>query len=222
MNHLDIELIKQAIQDAENLKSKLPDSISKKYGFSSQKIRHLLNNLCSFNNVKYLNIGLFKGSSFWSAIFNNQMLATGIDTFSPPGANKEVEKDFYKNLAEVISNEEKTVLRQINIICQDCFSIELKDKYNIFFYDGDHAEECQYKALTYFDQYMEDEFILIVDDFDGFCDNNVKLATDNAIKKMHYNTLFRWEGKGDFGNWDVNTNNVWWNGLLVCLLSKNE
>ncbi|HMP32698.1 MAG TPA: hypothetical protein PKD85_24030, partial [Saprospiraceae bacterium] len=79
--------------------------------------------------------------------------------------------------------------------------------------------EGQYKALTYFDKFLEDEFIFIVDDFDN---EIVKAGTEKAIKDMGYEVKYRWEGKGEFGNWDVNTNNVWWNGILVCLLKKNK
>lgn len=212
-----IDFVNKSIIDADNFKSKLPDSVSKRYGFSSQKVRHLLNNLCSFGGAKYLNAGLFRGSSFWSAIFNNSLIATGIDTFSFPDANKEVENDFYKNLSEVISLEEKTVDRQINIITQDCFTVQLKEKYNVYFYDADHTLNGQYKALTYFNEYLEDKFIFIVDDFDN---ETVREGTERALRDMNYNILYRWEGRGDFGNWDVNKNMVWWNGILCCLLEK--
>jgi len=218
MSESIIKFIEDSISRADNLDSKLPDGVSKKYGFSSQRVRHLLNNLCSFETAKYLNCGLFRGSSFWSAIFNNSLVATGIDTFNPPDASKEVENDFYKNLAEVVAMEKNTVVnRQINIITQDCFTVNLLDKYNVYFYDADHSKDGQYKALTYFDRFLKDKFIFIVDDFDN---QTIKDSSNSAIRDMNYKVLYRWEGQGDFGNWDVNTNNVWWNGILVCLLEK--
>lgn len=39
---------------------------------SSPKVRHLLNNLCSLPSTSYLEIGTWKGSTWISALFQNQ------------------------------------------------------------------------------------------------------------------------------------------------------
>jgi hypothetical protein len=54
-------------------------------GMSSPKVRMLLNNLCDRPNTRYLEIGLWKGSTLVSALYNNAKhidLAIAIDNFS--------------------------------------------------------------------------------------------------------------------------------------------
>jgi|ERR1017187_3286468 hypothetical protein len=213
--NLTIENLQKIIQDSENLKSKLPTEIAQKVGMSSQKIRHLLNNLCALDNIKYLNIGLCGGSTFWSAIYNNNVKATGIDSWQDQN-REDIVHNFWRNLSEVMNKETQIVNREIHIYMQDCFTVELKDKYNIYMYDAGHTENDQYRAITYFDKYLEDEFLLIVDDWD---DIYVKKGTMRGLEEMKYNIKFIWEGKGVFGDWRADSNHFW-NGLLVALISK--
>ena len=44
-------------------------------GFSSDRVRHFLNNLCSYEDTKYLEVGVYKGSTFCAAIQNNDVTA---------------------------------------------------------------------------------------------------------------------------------------------------
>lgn len=213
---IEISKVEKAIQDAENLISKLPEEISGKEGASSQKIRHLLNNLCSFDGARYLNVGLFTGSSFWAALFNNSVDAVGVDWWRNGTAAKCDEKAFWNNLCSVIALESDSFNRNIQVINGDCFSCKLDGKFNVYLYDAEHSEENQYKALTYFDKYLDDQFILLVDDFD---DNAVRNGTFRAIKDLGYRIDFQWEGKGVFGDWNPSSNH-WWNGFLVAVVSK--
>jgi hypothetical protein len=214
---ITINDISSCINNSEKLISKLPVSVSERPGMSSRKIRHLLNNLCALPDARYLNIGLCSGSSFWSAIYHNNVKATGIDWFRND-TTKGTEKEFWANFATVISLEEQTLDRYIQIYNQDCFTVKPKDKFNIYLYDAGHSEENQYKALTYFNEYLDDEFVLLVDDWD---DKDVQLGTTRAIKDLGYKVKFFWEGAGRFGNWEPSSD-TWWNGFLVALIKKNE
>lgn len=211
-----IDKVLKAITDADNLTSKLPIEVSQAPGLSNQKVRHLLNNLCSIPNARYLNVGLFTGSSFWSAIFHNDVKATGIDFWRNNVAAKCDEINFWKNLGNILSFEKNDVNREVHIINQDCFTVDLKEKYNVYFYDADHTFDGQYNALKYYDRFLDDNFIFIVDDFD---DTIVKAGTEKALQD--YEILYRWEGKGQFGDWRPNSEH-WWNGILVCILQKKE
>lgn len=188
----------KSIENAEKLISKLPARIAERPGMSSRKIRHFLNNICSFDGAKYLNCGICSGSSFWSAVYHNNILATGIDWFRND-TNKSTEKEFWKNLSSVITQEKETLNRTIEIINQDCFTVELKQKYNVFFYDAKHDEESQYRAITYFNKYLEDEFFLLIDDYDN---QYVKSGTDRAIRDMQHQVVLYGIGQGQFGDWD--------------------
>jgi hypothetical protein len=211
------EFIENSIGKAEDLISKLPVSVSERPGMSSRKIRHLLNNLCSMEDARYLNIGLCSGSSFWSAVFHNNVKATGIDWFRND-TTKGTEKEFWTNFSAVINLEDQILDRYFQIYNQDCFTVKPKDKFNIYLYDAGHSEENQYKALTYFNEYLDNEFILLVDDWD---DKDVQFGTSRAIKDLGYKAKFFWEGAGQFGNWEPSSD-TWWNGFLVALIKKYE
>jgi len=51
-------------------------------GMSGSKTRHFYNNLCSFPDITYLEIGTWKGSTVCSAICNNISTVVCIDNFN--------------------------------------------------------------------------------------------------------------------------------------------
>ena len=110
--------------------------------------RHLYNNICSFeNDVRYLEIGTWKGSSLISSLYgNNHVKAVVIDNWSQFGGPRD---EFDKNIQKFIPNA------NLEVIENESFSIDLKStfgdrKFNIYLYDGDHSAEAQSKALTYY------------------------------------------------------------------------
>ena len=77
--------VKKSITLASEEKSNINKPILQMKGMSSPKVRHLLNNLCTLPNCNYLEIGLWKGSTFMSALSNNDSSinsAIGIDNWS--------------------------------------------------------------------------------------------------------------------------------------------
>lgn len=67
-----ISHVKESIEKAKNGISKLYQGILNIEGMSGSKIRHFLNNVCSFKGVNYLEIGCWKGSTLVSAAYNNE------------------------------------------------------------------------------------------------------------------------------------------------------
>jgi hypothetical protein len=64
-------------------RSKLTQEILALEGFSGTKTRHLYNSICSAPWAKYLEVGVWKGSTFVSALYNNTHCnATAIDNWS--------------------------------------------------------------------------------------------------------------------------------------------
>ena len=68
-----IEHVKQSIQNAELGISQLNSKILNLEGMSSDKVRHFLNNICSLEHGNYLEIGVWKGSTFISALYKNKL-----------------------------------------------------------------------------------------------------------------------------------------------------
>ena len=213
-----INLVEHTINSlnlADQLKSKLPIEVSECPGLSSRKIRHFLNNVCSFEGAKYLNVGLASGSSFWSVIFENNVEAVGCDWFSVT-TDKSTEIEFWKCLSNAIRYEKTVSDRNIQIYTKDSRLIDFKTKFNVFFYDIVHTDEEQYNNIIHFDKYMENEYILIVDDYNEV---GVKTGLERAMIDLNYKLKLRAELPGIFGYWDVNSD-LWWNGLFVGVVEK--
>lgn len=202
-----IDQIETAIKQGQQEISKLAPNITKMRGMSSRKFRHFLNNLIT-NESKYLEIGVWRGSTFISALYNNApKVATGIDNFSEFRGPKDI---FLKNCQTYLPNN------IYNFIDKDCFKIDLnaefKNTYNIYFYDGNHEQLSQELALTYYLPILEDIFILLVDDW---CSEKVKVGTKLGIAKNNLKILYEKEIYST-----GNDSNNWWNGLYIAILAK--
>jgi hypothetical protein len=205
---MDLELIlTDAIKAAEKEQSKLPQSILKLDGMSSPKNRHLLNNLCMMDNSRYLEIGVWKGSTFISALLNNECsveTATGIDNWSEFGGPiSEFEDNCRKYLPD----------RKFVFINNDCFKVPketLERDVNIYFYDGNHTLEATCLAFIYYYPILADEFIMIVDDWNH---EDARKGTNLALQSDLFEIKFKRELISPHGG-------EWWNGLLLMVLKK--
>jgi len=204
-----------SINNAESGISKLNNEILNLEGMSGNKVRHLLNNLCSLANGKYLEIGTWKGSTFISALYNNEKSlkeSIAIDNWSQFSGPK---KEFLDNAKKYLKKD------QFQFIEKDCFNIDLsqiKTKINIYFYDGDHRVEDQKQAFTYFDAIFDDVFIAIIDDYNFM---NVPEGTQQAFKLLNYKIEF--EKYLPSPRFTPPFDNLgWWNGIYVAVISKTN
>jgi len=196
-----IEQIELSIKLAEEGKSKCPPEVLSIEGMSSHKTRHFLNNLSKTN---YLEIGIWKGSTFVAANYGNDNYAVGIDNFSE-FANPM--NDLHRNL-QLLKNK-------YQFIQSDCFEVDISKfpLFDVYFYDGCHDEEAQYKGMQYYNPVLANEFILIVDDWNW---DYVRNGTRRAISDLKWNIVKEWEL---YARWNQDTEN-WWNGLFVGLVTK--
>jgi len=205
-----INHVENAINKAYNNISKINNDILSIDGMSGDKTRHLYNNICNLENSHYLEIGTWKGSSFISAIYNNNINGTVIDNWSQFDGPKE---EFNNNINKYLQN------KNIKIIDKDCWTVTNDDiilLIDIYLYDGGHSLQDQIKAITYYTKYCSKYFILLVDDW--VSNNETKSGTFEGIEesnlKIHY---FNEIGL-------VNTDmyhtggNTFWNGcgIFVC------
>ena len=207
-----VEHVQSAIKAAEAGESKLSSEVLAIKGMSSPKIRHFLNNICSRPETRYFEVGTWQGSTFISAVYGNENSLKSIvsnDNWSMFGGPKDA---FFANCAKLIPNA------SFVFSDQDTFSIELKDTFtksiNTYFYDGDHAALAQEKALTYFNETLDDLFIYIVDDWNR---ETVREGTFKAIKKLNYDILYQ---ESLPATPEIGDTERWWNGLYVAVLRK--
>ena len=201
----EINRIEKAIELANQYKSKLSQGVLDLQGFSGRKFRHFLNNIVD-SNSRYLEIGVWMGSTFISALYNNSPeKATCIDNFTEFGGSKQ----------KFTTNCNNHSITSYNLIDGDCFKADLTQqgfKYNTYFYDGHHDQIFQEMALTYFLPVLENQFIYIVDDWRH---DKVQLGTRSGIAKCNLKILYEKEFNGM-----IDDAATWWNGMYVALLAK--
>ncbi len=207
-NHID-DSFKKACEN----KSKISEEILKMEGMSGVKTRHFYNNILNFPNVRYLEIGTWKGSSLCSAMYNNKAEIICIDNWSLFNGPKD---EFLINLEKY--KGENTV----NFIENDCFKVDTTTlgKFNIYMYDGHHSYLSHYHALDYYIKNMDDIFIYIVDDWNY---ERVQKGTRQSIKDLGLITLYEkivlMTRDGSHTPMDV-AKTSWWNGIGIFLLQK--
>lgn len=204
-----IEQIKEAIKNAANLESKLNDAIEplKVGGFTSVRIRHLLNNLGAISE-NYFEIGSHIGCSLVSTRFGNANLksAIGCDNFSEFQNDGRTRKEFFDNCDKCIPN-------QYVLFEKDCFRITKGElpSVDLYLYDGGHDYESQKQGVVYHSQFMGDEYIMCVDDFAW---EAPKRGTYDGIKEAGLTILY------EQVMFDGIESATWWNGFGVFLLKK--
>ena len=167
---------------------------------TSFKIRHFLNNLLGMDGARYLEVGVWKGATFVSALYNNNLeYAMAVDDFSIGG-----KADFLANTAGM----------DYTLFEGDAFEAEPKP-INIYLYDASKKVKDVYESLDYYYDYLTDEFIYIVDDYNH---PDARKGTDLAIKDLGLKVIYsRWLGEGEYR--EVNPGE-WWLGLYVAVLKK--
>ncbi len=76
------EFIDAALELSDNEHSKLSERERELFGLSSSRVRALLNNLCTKQDINYLEIGVYRGATLLSALYGNPSVkAVGIDHF---------------------------------------------------------------------------------------------------------------------------------------------
>jgi hypothetical protein len=201
--------IEEAVAMALKGQSKLQDEATFEIGgFTSPEIRHLMNNLGAMA-TNYFEIGTHMGSLTLATLYNNQHLSSTIcdnwTEFENGGKSKE---EFYKNVERYHASGHITLP---TVIEQDCFEIPdwIKStiKADLYLYDGGHGYEEQYKGVKDFVDAMQDECILVVDDYNW---EQVHAGTEKAIQDAGLKQIF----------WGFLDGPEWHNGIGLFLLKK--
>lgn len=207
-----IEQIENAIEKALKRESKLTPLALAVPALSSLMLRALMNNLGSIS-TRYMENGVHKSGLTCSTLFNNPNIisVTAIDSWASDETNEDkAEPQFDENVA--LLKPANTKLQKIK---SDSFAVDPKDvegPIDLYLYDSDHSEACQYNALLHYLPCLSDEFIWCVDDLDF---PEVIAGTERALKDAPVEVLFEKRFKGN--NHD---NDGFYNGFYVALLRK--
>lgn len=168
--------------------SNLPNSILRMDGMSDANIRKFLNALCSFPGIRYLEVGVWKGSTLFSALHGNRATvesAVAVDDWSEFGGPRRAFMRHARRLRRDIA--------PFRLIDGDAFAVDPADvgPVNIYLYDGDHEVSCQQRAFRHFDTILEDVFVALVDDW-NWCDHKTRPVFQELGYTIHREWSFPW------------------------------
>jgi len=205
--------IKQALDYTLTGKNVLSENISSIEGMSGQLYRRLINTLVSLTpDARYLETGSLKGSTICSAMYNNKVTATCIENF-----HWDYRDLFYKNTQSVLTDD-----IQFRHIDSDFRAIDYNNigKYNIYMFDGSHSERDQYDGVVMTQDALDNEYILIVDDWNWA---DVQNGTWDALRDLDAELLSKLEIKttDDYSYPKIADHfSDWHNGYLIAVIKK--
>ena len=223
----DVEEYTQRCMDAiDNALSFKSNFVSDGYeirGITSDRVRHFLNNLCSYDDSVYLELGTLMGSTFFAATMGNDIENIGVDNYSDPECKpltnniqwNEVGNTFeeFKRYFNKYENGKSTFIKS------DILDLKEEDfegkKPNVVFYDANHDYVQQLNCLNHIAPFLADKFILIIDDanFDGVIESAIQFVKDN-----NYDLYFERKILSAI----IENPTHWWNGLFVMVLEKQN
>lgn len=205
------ENIERLIAAAVDGRPELTPEVLSVKGYSSSRVRRLLNALNSnVEAANYLEIGVHLGSTFIPALYGNKAHATCIDNWSLFGNCR---PEFEANLRTHLG---RTWPKRVGIIEGDCFKVSpvvMPRDVNVYFFDGDHSYPSQYNAFKLIHPYLANRFVALVDDWNW---QEPRDGTRHSLRDLNFVIEAEWELQGDYNG----SENGWWNGLWVGIVSK--
>jgi hypothetical protein len=215
----------KCFENVENDIHKLTKECLSIDGMSGKMTRKFFNNLGSFVNIRYLEVGSYKGSTMCSLLENNLVdKCTCIDNWCQFNGPK---NQFISNINKFKGNN-NVVIHEMHCFHNSKFGPNTVGqpkpnelgKYNIYFYDGHHTEDSQYMGLYHYLPAMDETFIFICDDWNW---EKVRKGTYRAIEDAKLKVLYKKEIRltdDDSHSPSPERENTWWNGLGVFVLKK--
>ena len=215
--------VMKAIEDALSFKSNFNPEGFAPIGLTSDRVRHFLNNLCSYDDAVYLELGTLMGGTFFAAMMGNDLKCFGVDDYSELDIKPvmqhvhwtEVGNPFevFQDNFEKYENGNTTFIgASVQDLTEDDFE---GYKPNVVFYDAHHDYVEQLNNLNHLVPFLADKFVLVVDDanFDGVIESAVQFVKDNNFTIYFERKIL---------SKIIENPTHWWNGLFVMVLEKNE
>ncbi len=185
-------------------------------GMSGKRFRFFLNRLIAgMPNPAYLEVGTWVGSTLCSAINGNKVRATAIDSWTD-------EFEGWKWLFLNTLHRFRTPEAEVRVIESDFRKVDFAaiGKFNVYMFDGPHETQDQYDGIAKALPALEDEFVLLVDDWNW---KGPREGTANAIRDNNLTVRYMEEIRTTFDEshpTDSGPESDWHNGVCIFVLSK--
>ena len=210
------EKVETAFRRARAGEGKLSEEVLSMVGMSGRKYRLFVNNLIeALPDARYLEVGVWSGSTLCSAIYRNRVRSTAIDNWSQFDGPSE---KLFENLARHKGPQASVSFIEKSFRDVDFTAI---GKFNVYLFDGPHETQDQYDGINLALPALDDEFILIVDDWNF---GKVRDGTFSAIRETKLS--LRSEIEIRTTNNDLHPDisgcdSSWHNGYFIGVLSKH-
>lgn len=224
-----IDHIEKSLSSAIRETSAVSQDVLNIVGMSGACTRHFLNNLGAMSDVRYLEIGTSTGSTLSSMLCDNKITALAIDNWSREYPNIEgwcqsdtPKDEFIRNLNMNRGSSD------VEFIEGDCWDVTIpaSDTFNVYMYDANHSEESHYKALNYYDKFLDNVFIYLIDDWNwkNVQSGTLKGISDNNLNILYQKEIFTMDGD-EHPPWNsppyAGRKSKWHNGISIFVLEKS-
>jgi hypothetical protein len=222
-----ISHVDRSFEKAELFESKVTPEILSLEGMTGFKTRHFYNNLLEVDSpMNYLEIGVWRGSSFISAMYKNlNVNGIAMDDFNPnyggPNSGEANHRLFLENTSSHLSNGE-----QYEVKVKEFYSLDVSElpKIDIYLYDGDHIDHYQYNAFKKMYPCFSDICVVIIDDWNA---SGVQIGTNKAKREMCgeipfeivHERMVQYTQDGSHTPIDI-AQREYWNGIYVAVLKR--
>jgi hypothetical protein len=207
--------VKTALNRAVRGEGKLPLELRVAPGLSGQKYRLFINTFVELTkDPRYVEIGVGHGSTFYSAVYGNRVTALGIDNWAEFDGigNKELQE-----LCRSRAPESQVVLVERDFRNVDFSTV---GRYNIYFYDGPHGPEDQFKGVVLIQPALDDQFVMIIDDWNwSWVRSGALQGIQEAGLSIDYFAEIRTSTDDTQPTWN-GAQSDWHNGYFIAVCSK--
>jgi hypothetical protein len=189
-------------------------------GMSGRRYRLFINTLIHrLSDPRYLEIGIWNGSTLCAAIFQNAIRAVAIDNWSEFGSPKE---EFEANLARFRGEQ-----TQVTVLEGDFRRVDYSGfgGFNVYLFDGPHSERDQFDGLRLPLAAMDESFVCIVDDWNwpAVRSGTLKaIAALGLIQKLTITVRTTWNDQHPNYPGELGGCTDWHNGYFIAVLRKPQ
>lgn len=149
-----------------------------------------LSNIYKRDNLKYLEIGTFKGASMCLCMQNKTNVEyTGIDLFEDCNSHNYSYLNVEENIKKYNLHNHKYKLIKGNSHSPDTYN-QVNELYDIIFIDGDHSTQAVLKDFSIYKRYIKKNGFIIFDDYESIKDvKNAVTFLESELNKDEWRII---------------------------------
>lgn len=230
MSKITLAWVRASLELADNERSKITEREKEMYGLSSIRLKAFLNNLCAKDNVNYLEIGTYKGSTLLSAVFGNpKTKAVGVENFkyddrepkkwAPEGTIWEnMKSQLYSNIERYQDPDSGVNTKNVTIVESNFETVDLSSypKFDVCFFDVSPVKAETYDAfVANILQYMAPDSTVI---FSNFSNEKHAVEIEEALERHKDQLTVQWREHRISGGLSDATK--YYSGILIVGIKK--